>query len=159
MAVNRCTFVKLEEKNISNRLKSFLRQIYYSVVCFQGKDSLKQIIILPNGTIMHVIEWVTKTVNRDGKNLRHLKSQKNLFQSFLYLRAFNLVFICPTLCQLKTKCLLLMKQKLYALDAFFIEKLKLSENDPFAVQSNSLVSLLCCHFAFLNLLLTLGLLS
>ena len=26
---------------------------------------------------MHVIEWVTKTVNRDGKNLRHLKSQKN----------------------------------------------------------------------------------
>ena len=29
---------------------------------------------------MHIIEWVTKTVNRDGKNLRHLKSQKiNLF--------------------------------------------------------------------------------
>ena len=26
-----------------------------------------------------------------------------------------------------------MKQKLYALDAFFIEKLKLSENDPYAV--------------------------
>ena len=26
---------------------------------------------------MHVIEWVTKTVNRDGKNLRHLKSQKH----------------------------------------------------------------------------------
>ena len=25
-----------------------------------------------------------------------------------------------------------MKQKLYALDAFFIEKLKLSENDPIA---------------------------
>ena len=25
-----------------------------------------------------------------------------------------------------------MKQKLYALDAFFIEKLKLSENDPAA---------------------------
>ena len=24
-----------------------------------------------------------------------------------------------------------MKQKLYALDAFFIEKLKLSENDPY----------------------------
>ena len=80
---------------------------------------------------MHVIEWVTKTVNRDGKNLRHLKSPKiNLFQSFLYLRAFNLVFMCPTLCQLKTTCLLLMKQQLYALDAFFIEKLKLSENDP-----------------------------
>ena len=34
---------------------------------------------------MHVIEWVTKTVNRDGKNLRLLKSQKiNLFESFLY---------------------------------------------------------------------------
>ena len=131
MAVNRCTFVKLEEKKISNRLKYFLRQIYYSVVCFQGKDSLKQIIILLNGKIMHVIEWVTKTVNRDGKNLKHLKSQKiNLFQSFLYLWAFNLVFICPTLCQLKTTCLLLMTQKLYALDAFFIEKLKLSENDP-----------------------------
>ena len=32
---------------------------------------------------MHVIEWVTKTVNRDGKNLRHLKSQTiNLFQFF-----------------------------------------------------------------------------
>ena len=80
---------------------------------------------------MHVIEWVTKTVNRDGKNLRHLKSQKiNFFQSFLYLWTFNLVFMCPTLCQLKTTCLWLMKQKLYALDAFFIEKLKLSENDP-----------------------------
>ena len=80
---------------------------------------------------MHVIEWVAKTVNRDGKNLRHLKSQKiNLFQSFLYCLAFNLVFICPTLCHLKITCLLLMKQKLYALDAFFIEKLKLSENDP-----------------------------
>ena len=73
----------------------------------------------------------TKTVNRDGKNLRHLKSQKiNLFQSFLYFWAFILVFICPTLCQLKTMCLLPMNQKLYALDAFFIEKLKLSENDP-----------------------------
>ena len=83
---------------------------------------------------MHVIEWVTKTVNRDGENLRHLKSQKiNLFQSFLYLWAFNLVFMCPTLCQLKTTCLLLMKQKLYALDAFFIEKLKLSENDPYTI--------------------------
>ena len=80
---------------------------------------------------MHVIEWVTKTVNRDGKNLRHLNSQKiNLFQSFLYFLAFNLVFMCPTLCHMKTTCLLLMKQKLYALDAFFIEKLKLSENDP-----------------------------
>ena len=80
---------------------------------------------------MHVIELVTKTVNRDGKKLRHLKSRKiNLFQSFLYFLAFNLVFICPTLCHLKTTCLLLMKQKLYALDAFFIEKLKLSENDP-----------------------------
>ena len=36
IAVNMCTFVKFEEKNISNRLKYFLRQIYYSVVCFQG---------------------------------------------------------------------------------------------------------------------------
>ena len=27
-AVNRCNFVKLDEKNISNRLKYFLRQIY-----------------------------------------------------------------------------------------------------------------------------------
>ena len=81
---------------------------------------------------MQVIEWVTKTVNRDGKNLRHLKNPKIiLFQSFLYLWAFNLVFICPTLCQLKTTCLLLMKQKLYVLDAFFIERLKLSENDPY----------------------------
>ena len=80
---------------------------------------------------MHFIEWVTKTVNRDGKNLRHLKREKiNLFQSFWYFWAFNLVFICPTLCHLKTTCLLLMIQKLYALDAFFIEKLKLSENDP-----------------------------
>ena len=131
MAVNSCTFVKLKEKNISNRLKYFLRQIYYSVVCFQGKDSLTQIIILLNGKLMHVIEWVTKKVNRDGKNLRHLKSQKNkLVSIFLYLWAFNLVFICSTLCQLKTTCLLLMKQKLYALDAFFIEKLKLSENEP-----------------------------
>ena len=119
------------KKNISYLLKYFLRLINYSVVCFQWYDSLKQIIILLNGKIMHVIQWVTKTVNRDGKNLRHLKSQKiNLFQSFLYFWAFNLVFICPTLCHLKTMCLLLMKQKLYALDAFFIEKLKLSENDP-----------------------------
>ena len=61
-----CTFVKLEEKNISNFLKYFLRLINYSVVCFQGQDSLKQIIILLNGKIMHVIEWVTKTVNRDA---------------------------------------------------------------------------------------------
>ena len=85
-------------------------------------------MILLNGKIMHVIEWVTKTVNRDGKKIRHLKSPKiNLFQSFLYFFfAFNLVFICPTLCHLKTTCLLLMKQKLYALDVF----LKLSENDP-----------------------------
>ena len=83
MVVNRCTFVKLKEKNISNLLKYFLRQINYSVVCFQGKDSLKQIMIFLNGKIMHVLEWVTKTVNRDGKNLRHLKSQKiKLFQSF-----------------------------------------------------------------------------
>ena len=81
---------------------------------------------------MHVREWVTKTVNRDGKNLRHLKSQKiKLFQFCLYFWALNLVFMCPTLCQLKTTCLLLMKQKLYALDVFFIEKLKLSENDPY----------------------------
>ena len=83
---------------------------------------------------MHFIEWVTKTVNRDGKNLRHLKSPKiNLFQSFWYFWAFHLVFICPTLCHLKTTCLLLMIQKLYALDAFFIEKLKLSENDPYTL--------------------------
>ena len=88
---------------------------------------------------MHVIEWVTKTVNRDGRNLRHLKSQKiNLFQFFLYFWAFNLVFICPTLCHLKTTCLLLMKQKLYALEAFFIEKLKLSENDPYIIQRTCL---------------------
>ena len=88
-------------------------------------------MILLYGKIMHDIEWVPKTGNRDGKNFRHLKSQKiNFFQSFLYFLAFNLVFMCPTLCQLKTTCLLLMKQKLYALDTFFIEKLKLSENDP-----------------------------
>ena len=69
-------------------------------------------MILLNGKIMHVIEWVTKTVNRDGKNLRHLKSQKiNLFQSFLYLWAFNLVFICPTLCQLKTTCVGVISHK------------------------------------------------
>ena len=81
---------------------------------------------------MHVIDWVTKTVNRDGKNLRHFKSQKiNLLQSFLYLWALNFVFMCPTLCKLKTTCLLRKKQELYALDAFFIEKLKLSENDPY----------------------------
>ena len=41
---------------------------------------LKQIIILLKGKIMHVIEWVPTTVNRDGKNLRYIKSQKiNLF--------------------------------------------------------------------------------
>ena len=68
MAVNMCTFVKLEEKNISNLLKYFLRQFNHSVVCFQGYDSLKQIIILLNGKIMHVIEWVTKTGNHDGRN-------------------------------------------------------------------------------------------
>ena len=34
------------KNNISNHLKYFLRQINYSVVCFQGYDSLKQIIIL-----------------------------------------------------------------------------------------------------------------
>ena len=98
-------------------------------------------MILLNGKIMHVIEWVTKTVNRDGKNSRHLKSQKiNLFQSFfLYFLAFNLAFICPTLCHLKTTCHLLMKQQLYALDAFFIEKLKLSENGPYDVFISQLI--------------------
>ena len=34
---------------------------------------------------MHVIEWVTKTVNRDGKNLRHLKSQKNKIVLIFYV--------------------------------------------------------------------------
>ena len=53
----------------------------------------------------------------------------------MYFWALNLVFICPTLCHMKTTCLLLMKQKLYALDAFFIEKLKLSENYPAALFS------------------------
>ena len=39
---------------------------------------------------MHVIEWVTKTVNRDGKNLRHLKSQKIILcSSFLYFGALT----------------------------------------------------------------------
>ena len=137
MAVNVCTFVKLVDIFFSNLLKYFLRLINYSVVCFQGYDSLKQIIILLNGKIMHVIEWVT--VNGDGKKLRHLKSQKiNMFQSFSYIWELNLVFICPTLCHLKTTCLLLMKQKLYALDAFFIEKLKLSENDPSMHKCNRL---------------------
>ena len=83
---------------------------------------------------MHVIEWVTKTVNRDGKNLRHIKSQKiNVFLSFLYFRAFNLsLFVKHSVnCKLRASYInVLMKQKIYALDAFFIEKLKLSENDP-----------------------------
>ena len=43
-------------KNISDLLKYFLRQINYSIVCFQGLDSLKQIIILLKGKIMHVIK-------------------------------------------------------------------------------------------------------
>ena len=34
---------------------------------------------------MHDIEWVTKTVNRDGKNLRHLKSQKINFFHFFFV--------------------------------------------------------------------------
>ena len=34
---------------------------------------------------MHVIEWVTKTVNRDGKNLRHLKSHKNKLVSIFFV--------------------------------------------------------------------------
>ena len=33
---------------------------------------------------MHVIEWVTKTVNRDGKNLRHLKRQKTKLVSIFF---------------------------------------------------------------------------
>ena len=80
---------------------------------------------------MYVIEWVTKTVNRDGKNLRHLRSQNiNLFQSFMYLWTFNLLFICPKLCQLTTTCLLLMKQKLYALDALFHWKVSVVREWP-----------------------------
>ena len=40
-------------------------------------------MILLYGKIMLDIEWVPKIGNRDGKNLRHLKSQKiNFFQSF-----------------------------------------------------------------------------
>ena len=71
----------MKKKNISNLLKYFMQLIHYSVVCFQGYDNLKQIIIIYlDGKIMHVIELVTKTVNRDGKKLRHLKSKKiNLF--------------------------------------------------------------------------------
>ena len=34
---------------------------------------------------MHVIEWVTKTVKRDGKNLRYLKSQKNKLSSIFFV--------------------------------------------------------------------------
>ena len=34
-----------------------------------------------------------------------------------------------------------MKQKLYALDAFFIEKLKLSENDPYMTEMSLNVTL------------------
>ena len=84
---------------------------------YEVKYSLKQILIMLNGKIMSVMDWVTKTGNI--KILRHLKSQKiNLFRSFLYILALNLVFICLTLCQLKTTCLFLMKQKLYALVAF-----------------------------------------
>ena len=33
---------------------------------------------------MHVIEWVTKTVNHDGKNLRNLKSKKNRLVSIFF---------------------------------------------------------------------------
>ena len=95
MAVNMSTFVKIEEKNISNLLKYFLRHINYSVVCFQGQDSLKQIIILLDGKIMHVLEWVTETVNRDGtcKNLRHLKSQKNKLFSIFFCILGHLTWI------------------------------------------------------------------
>ena len=34
---------------------------------------------------MHVIEWVTKTVNRDGKNLRNLKIKKNKLVSIFFV--------------------------------------------------------------------------
>ena len=58
------------------------------------------------------------------------KEQKNkVVLSFLVFLAFTLDFYCQIFCQLTTTCLLLMKQKLYALDAFFVEKIKLSEND------------------------------
>ena len=35
-----------------------------------------------------------------------------------------------------------MKQKLYALDAFFIEKLNLSENDPLSMQKHQFLVIL-----------------
>ena len=53
---------------------------------------------------------------------------------------------------MKTTCLLLMKQKLYALDAFFIEKLKLSENDPYM----SLLGSVHCYVKLTFYSLTIG---
>ena len=78
---------------------------------------------------MHVIEWVTKTVNRDGKNLRHLKSQKiNLFQSFfLYVQHSA---------NWKLRASYLWNKNYTPWTLFFIEKLKLSENDPVIVLLN-----------------------
>ena len=39
-----------------------------------------------------------------------------------------------------------MEQKLYALDAFFIEKLKLSENDPFMkIKTNIICKVTCIY--------------
>ena len=37
-----------------------------------------------------------------------------------------------------------MKQKLYALDAFFIEKLKLSENDPYTTDPRATKTIISC---------------
>ena len=80
---------------------------------------------------MHVIEWVTKTVNRDGKNLRHLKSQKiNLFQSFfVFLGIYPVLYLSNTM-PIENYVPLTYETKIIRPGRFFFEKLKLSENDP-----------------------------
>ena len=49
---------------------------------------------------MHIIEWVTKTVNRDGKNLTHLKRSPkiNLFQFFfVFWGIYHVLYLSNTL--------------------------------------------------------------
>ena len=80
---------------------------------------------------MHVIECVTKTVNRDGKNLRHFKEPKNkfVFIFFVFLDIKPGLYLSNTLPH-ENYVPLTYGTKIIRPGRFFIEKLKLSENDP-----------------------------
>ena len=80
---------------------------------------------------MHVIVWVTKTVNRDGKK-KTFKEPKNKLVSifFVFLGIYPGLYLSNTL-PIENYVSLNYETKIVRPERFFFsEKLKLSENDP-----------------------------